>query len=87
MNDFHSIFYVYCNIYKLILGTSTTNVVKKSPPKPLSAGGYTEEEKSVLIHTSKVNNHLFVPFMDFDTQDRFHFPISFTDKVQYFHLI
>lgn len=52
-------------------------------PRLSTNEGYTEAEKAVLIHTSKINNHLFVPFMDVDVQDRFIFPIPFTDKVNF----
>lgn len=59
-----------------------TNVARKPPPRLSTDEGYTAEEKTVLIHTSKINNHLFVPFMDMDVRDRFHFPMPFTDKVE-----
>ncbi|GJQ86062.1 hypothetical protein Trydic_g10262, partial [Trypoxylus dichotomus] len=41
---------------------------------------YTEEEKRVLFHTSKINNNEFVPFMNIDLSEKFQFAIPFTDK-------
>ena len=41
---------------------------------------YTEEEKRVLFHTSKINNNEFVPFMSIDLTEKFQFAIPFTDK-------
>lgn len=75
----------------LFTGTSTTRleIDNKPVPKPRasptatsSSSGYTEEEKRVLVHTSKVNENIFVPFMDVDLKDRFVFSIPFTDKVR-----
>lgn len=41
---------------------------------------YTEEEKRVLFHTSKINNNEFVPFMSIDLAEKFQYAIPFTDK-------
>nr|XP_022900986.1 calpain-7-like [Onthophagus taurus] len=41
---------------------------------------YTDEEKRVLFHTSKINNNEFVPFMYIDLSEKFQFAIPFTDK-------
>lgn len=41
---------------------------------------YTEEEKKVLLATSRINKHEFVPFMDIDLNERFQYAIPFTDK-------
>ncbi|XP_043462564.1 calpain-7-like [Leptopilina heterotoma] len=41
---------------------------------------YTDEEKKVLLHSSKINDNEFVPFMNIDLTERFKYPISFTDK-------
>ncbi|XP_033225588.1 calpain-7-like [Belonocnema kinseyi] len=41
---------------------------------------YTEEEKRVLLHTSHINDHDFVPFMSIDLAERFQYAIPFTDK-------
>lgn len=45
------------------------------------SSGYTEEEKRVLEHTSKINDNIFVPFMSADLKDKFVFPIPYSDKV------
>lgn len=42
--------------------------------------GYTEEEKQALFHTSRINNNEFVPFMDIDLGEKFHYAIPFSDK-------
>ena len=42
--------------------------------------GYTEEEKRVLLHSSHINDHEFVPFMSIDLAERFQYAIPFTDK-------
>ncbi|XP_050080262.1 calpain-7-like [Anopheles maculipalpis] len=41
---------------------------------------YTNEEKKVLEHTSHINAKVYVPFMDIDLLEKFHFPMPFTDK-------
>ncbi|XP_018570813.1 calpain-7-like [Anoplophora glabripennis] len=67
----------------------TTNVSQK--PKELHRGSsahlkvsgqdtYTEEEKLVLLHTSKINRRDYVPFMNVDLSERFQYSIPFTDK-------
>lgn len=51
---------------------------------PLKVSGnsnYTEEEKRVLEYTSHINSKVYVPFMSVDLNDRFHYPMPFTDKV------
>ncbi|ETN61704.1 calpain [Anopheles darlingi] len=42
--------------------------------------GYSNEEKRVLEHTSHINAKVYVPFMDMDLHEKFHFPLPFTDK-------
>uniref|UniRef100_A0A2M4BF65 Putative cytosolic ca2+-dependent cysteine protease calpain n=1 Tax=Anopheles marajoara TaxID=58244 RepID=A0A2M4BF65_9DIPT len=42
--------------------------------------GYSNEEKRVLEHTSHINSKVYVPFMDIDLHEKFHFPLPFTDK-------
>ncbi|XP_018325822.1 calpain-7 [Agrilus planipennis] len=42
--------------------------------------GYTEEEKRVLFHTSRINKNEYVPFMSIDLKEKFQYAISFTDK-------
>jgi calpain-7 len=44
------------------------------------SGNYTEEEKRVLLHSSHINDHEFVPFMNVDLSERFQYTIPFTDK-------
>ncbi|XP_012140109.1 calpain-7 [Megachile rotundata] len=41
---------------------------------------YTEEEKRVLLHSSHINDHEFVPFMNIDLTEKFQYAIPFTDK-------
>lgn len=41
---------------------------------------YTEEEKRVLLATSKINRHEYVPFMQIDLNERFQYAIPFIDK-------
>lgn len=41
---------------------------------------YTDAEKKVLEHTSRINHHIFVPFMSVDLQERFVLPVPFTDR-------
>ncbi|CAG9856353.1 unnamed protein product [Phyllotreta striolata] len=45
-----------------------------------SSDGYTEEEKRVLLYTSKINGRDYVPFMSIDLSERFQYSIPFTDK-------
>ncbi|XP_053680934.1 calpain-7-like [Anopheles nili] len=51
-----------------------------------SRHAYTNEEKKVLEHTSYVNAKVYVPFMDIDLLEKFHFPMPFTDKDGYLEL-
>ncbi|XP_029166810.1 calpain-7-like isoform X1 [Nylanderia fulva] len=41
---------------------------------------YTEEEKRVLLYSSHINDHEFVPFMNIDLAEKFQYHIPFTDK-------
>ncbi|KAG7189662.1 hypothetical protein KM043_017338 [Ampulex compressa] len=41
---------------------------------------YTDEEKRVLLHSSHINEHEFVPFMSIDLSEKFQYAIPFTDK-------
>lgn len=41
---------------------------------------YSDEEKRVLLHSSKINRIDYVPFMSVDLSERFQFSIPFTDK-------
>ncbi|XP_066592238.1 calpain-7-like isoform X2 [Prorops nasuta] len=41
---------------------------------------YTVEEKRVLLHSSHINDHEFVPFMNVDLAEKFQYTIQFTDK-------
>ncbi|KAK9306776.1 hypothetical protein QLX08_002670 [Tetragonisca angustula] len=71
--------------------TESSNTGKSSRP-PLHRGSsahlkvsggssnYTEEEKRVLLHSSHVNDHEFVPFMSIDLTEKFQYAIPFTDK-------
>ncbi|CAL8094585.1 unnamed protein product [Orchesella dallaii] len=43
-------------------------------------GGYTEEEKKVLLSTSRVNGVDYLPFMQVDLQEKFAFPLPFSDQ-------
>ncbi|XP_039453732.1 calpain-7-like [Culex pipiens pallens] len=72
-------------------GMATTHPVRSSAsvaspvhsPKLEVSGSrqaYTSEEKKVLEHTSHINAKVYVPFMDIDLMEKFHFPIPFTDK-------
>ncbi|KAL3272897.1 hypothetical protein HHI36_014357 [Cryptolaemus montrouzieri] len=47
---------------------------------------YTEEEKKVLLHTSRINKHDYVPFMNIDLSERFQYSIPFSDKDGYLAL-
>jgi len=42
-------------------------------------GGYSEEEKRVLVATSNINSIEYVPFISADLRERFAFPLPFTD--------
>ncbi|KAJ8974019.1 hypothetical protein NQ317_006489 [Molorchus minor] len=41
---------------------------------------YTDEEKLVLLHSSKINKRDYMPFMSVDLAERFQYAIPFTDK-------
>ncbi|XP_039286093.1 calpain-7 [Nilaparvata lugens] len=41
---------------------------------------YTEEEKRVLLATSRINKHEYVPFMSVDLKERFQYAIPFSDR-------
>ncbi|CAG9767404.1 unnamed protein product [Ceutorhynchus assimilis] len=41
---------------------------------------YSDKEKAVLLHTSKINGRDFVPFMSVDLNERFQYSIPFSDK-------
>ncbi|VEN34558.1 unnamed protein product [Callosobruchus maculatus] len=41
---------------------------------------YSEEEKRVLLHTSRINKREYVPFMSVDLSEKFQYAIPFTDK-------
>lgn len=65
------------------LGTVLANpTIPKHAPKleVISRESYTMEEKKVLEKTSLINSRIYVPFMEVDLRERFHFPIPFTDK-------
>ncbi|KAJ8965118.1 hypothetical protein NQ314_004343 [Rhamnusium bicolor] len=47
---------------------------------------YSEEEKLVLLYTSKINKRDYVPFMSVDLSERFQYSIPFTDKDGYLTL-
>ncbi|XP_058130036.1 calpain-7-like [Anopheles ziemanni] len=51
-----------------------------------SKHAYTNEEKKVLEHTSHINAKVYVPFMDIDLVEKFHFPMPYTDKDGYLEL-
>lgn len=42
--------------------------------------GYTDEEKRVLLSTSRVNGVEYLPFMQVDLQEKFAFQLPFTDR-------
>lgn len=44
------------------------------------SSSYTKEEKTVLLHSSHINDHEFVPFMSIDLAEKFQYAIPFTDK-------
>lgn len=41
---------------------------------------YSIEELRVLEYTSHINNLTFVPFMDVDLKEKFHYPLPYSDK-------
>ncbi|XP_050298407.1 calpain-7-like [Anthonomus grandis grandis] len=41
---------------------------------------YSDNEKAVLLHTSRINGRDYVPFMSIDLNERFQYSIPFTDK-------
>ena len=47
-----------------------------------SHSGYSNEEKTVLAVTSKINGREYVPFMSVDLKERFAFPVPFTGAIQ-----
>ncbi|XP_044759511.1 calpain-7-like [Coccinella septempunctata] len=47
---------------------------------------YSEEEKKVLLITSRINKHDYVPFMSIDLKERFQYSIPFSDKDGYLAL-
>ena len=74
-----------------VISTTSVNTGKQTRP-PLHRGSsvhlkvsggnssYTEEEKRVLLHSSHINDHEFVPFMSIDLTEKFQYAIPFTDK-------
>ena len=56
------------------------------PSGPPGAGGYSDEEKKVLLTTSIINGREYVPFMSVDLQERFAYPLPFTDGGGRLHL-
>lgn len=67
---------------------SHSSPVYKSPTVPthspklevVAKGNYSMEEKKVLEKTSTINARIYVPFMEIDAQEKFNFPIPFSDK-------
>lgn len=45
-----------------------------------ASGNYSEDEKKVLLLTSHINDHEFVPFMNVDLREKFQYAITFSDK-------
>lgn len=41
---------------------------------------YTDEEKRVLLSTSRINDRDYVPFMSIDLKEKFQYAIPFSDK-------
>lgn len=63
-------------------GRSTSSSAANSEQKSQGNFALSEEEKAILVHTSRVNSKVFVPFISADLQDHhFVFPIPFTDEV------
>ncbi len=54
------------------LGTFTTPAVSAST-------NLSEEELSVLRRSSRINGHLYLPWMDFDLKERFHYRTAWND--------
>lgn len=58
----------------------------KAPPSPMRSptaskeSKYSAEEKAVLGRTSVINGREYVPFMSVDLNEKFTFPIPYTDK-------
>lgn len=48
--------------------------------KVSGARTYSEDEKKVLAVTSLINGREYVPFMSGDLQERFQYPVPFSDK-------
>ena len=46
---------------------------------PGGKGGYTEQEKSILAASSTVNGNTFVPFLEYDLDERFSYGTPYTD--------
>lgn len=60
-----------CNLF---LVPSQKKIFQRSTPKISKSSKsdlYTEEEKQVLLTTSKINNKEYVPFMDVDLLERY----------------
>lgn len=67
----------------IYVGIPDTFVEPEKPQLGVSGSqSYTENEKRVLEHTSRINSNIFVPFMSIDLQEKFVFSIPFTDKVR-----
>lgn len=41
---------------------------------------YTDEEKRVLLSTSRINEREYVPFMSIDLKEKFQYALPFSDK-------
>ena len=54
--------------------------VPKRQPAKNTGPAYTKEEISVLRITSNINGRDYVPFMSVDIQERFGYPLPFSDK-------
>lgn len=60
-----------CNLFS---ASFQKKILQKPTPKILKSSKsdlYTEEEKQVLLTTSKINNKEYVPFMDVDLLERY----------------
>ncbi|PAV79517.1 hypothetical protein WR25_08319 [Diploscapter pachys] len=51
-----------------------------SPSTSRKAEGLSKEELAVLATTSNINGKLYVPFLSYDLQEKFHLTLPFTDK-------